>query len=158
MEVLYKSILTLAPNAKLNKNIIFHTEPTPLILAEDSILNIIGCLSIQIENLTTNGYGIIGIDFNDLIQIRNKVFFINHNKIYKLDKEKYMTLTKPIKQSRFSPELPKELPAKIYYTSSYYSLGKLVEYIAGYVPENSKLFHFIRRTEKDEKKRQLLFI
>ena len=158
MEVLYKSILTLAPNAKLNKNIIFHMEPMPLILTEDNIINIIGCLSIQIENLTKLGYGIIGIDFEDLIQIRDKVFFINPNKLYKLNQDKYMTLTKPIKQPQYSSEIPKELPAKIYYTASYYSLGKLVEEMAVYVPDNSKLFHFIRRTKKDEKKRQLLFI
>jgi hypothetical protein len=162
MEQIYRSILTIAPNAKFDKTtnkIDFHTASLPLKLEEDNIINIIGCLSIQIDNLTKNNYGIIDIDFDDLIQIRNKVFFINPNKIYKLDEKKYMTLMRPIKQQRFAPEIPKELPAKVYYTSSYYSLGKLVEALtAGYVPENSKLFHFIRRTKKDEKERQLLFI
>lgn len=148
-------------------------------LNERQILNLIKCVSKQMEYLHKNNLAFYGIGLNDILIINNDIFLIANLKyLYNLDKERNLSFYCPISKPFFSsPELIniKYLPSKIDYRTCYYSLGALIVYY--YLNINlpledevkretlleplayTKLYWFlIRCLKENNKKRILLFI
>jgi len=112
-------------------------------LNDNYITKFIYDLGYQILYLKNNNLGIKYFDINDIIVINSNIFvFINPNKIFKLVDRKDEKLyrygkvnMKVFNESEFvPPEFTKDSKDSkdskdIYYTSSFYSLAKLILYI-----------------------------
>ena len=116
------SIKNLSKTNKLNQNL----------LSETQTIQMIKCLTTQIEYLNRNNLAFYGFDKSDIIVINESIFLISSlNYLYNLDKERNITFYTPITKPFFSsPEFVslKQLPAKINYKTNYYSLGALIVY------------------------------
>ena len=148
--VLYSSILPLLRHAFYNKqkSSIFITcekisSLSDYLLENDNsltyeqVLNIIHTISIQINFLhNEKKCGFYGIDLNNIIVINDNIFLIVSDKnLLKIDRHddtnESLIIDKMIHIPLFNnPEIIKikELPAKINYKCSYYSLGLLIGY------------------------------
>lgn len=142
----------------------------------NTCISLIDCVSKQIKFLEKRNLGYYAFDIADFIVIDN-IFFVNCNssKIVPIHKS-LLEIHCWIEPSDFSsPELLSitELPGKIDYRSSYYSLGLLVVFVlmnknlssALNVGEEiacldgSKLYWFLSRClDRDPKKRHMLLI
>lgn len=102
------------------------------LLTETQTIQMIQCLTKQIEYLNRNNLAFYGFDKSDIIVINESIFLIaSLNYLYNLDKERNITFYTPIVKPFFSsPEFTslKQLPAKINYKTNYYSLGALIVY------------------------------
>ena len=109
-------------NNKINQNL----------LTEMQTIQMIKCLTTQIEYLNRNNLAFYGFDKSDIIVINENIFLIsNLNYLYNLDKERNITFYTPIPKPFFSsPEFTslRQLPAKISYKTNYYSLGAIIVY------------------------------
>lgn len=147
--ILYSSILPLLRHAFHNKqkysifitcekirslsNYLLENDKS---LTYEQVLNIIYTLSIQINFLREKKYGFYGIDLNDVIVINDDIFLIvSDENLLKMDRHddtnELLIIDKMIHIPLFNnPEIMqiKELPAKINYKSSHYSLGLLICY------------------------------
>jgi hypothetical protein len=147
-------------------------------LTNQETIKMIHDLSKQIAYLETNLLAFYGYELDDILVINEDTFFIASIKcLKKIDKTKCIYFYNPIDIPYFSnPELNEltNLPAKIDYRSSYYSLGALILfcstniYIFSELKEidtillpiyYTKWYWFLRRCFlKDCKQRILLFI
>jgi hypothetical protein len=102
------------------------------LLTEMQTIQMIKCLTTQIEYLNRNNLAFYGFDSSDIIVINENIFlFASLNYLYNLDKERNITFYTPIPKPLFSsPEFTslKQLPAKISYKTNYYSLGAIIVY------------------------------
>ena len=102
------------------------------LLTEMQTIQMIKCLTTQIEYLNRNNLGFYGFDKSDIIVINENIFLIaNINYLYNLDKERNLNFYTPITKPIFSsPEFTslKQLPAKISYKTNYYCLGSIIVY------------------------------
>ena len=109
-------------NNKINQNL----------LTEMQTIQMIKCLTTQIEYLNRNNLAFYGFDKSDIIVINENIFLIvSLNYLYNLDKERNITFYTPIPKPFFSsPEFTslRQLPAKISYKTNYYSLGAIIVY------------------------------
>jgi hypothetical protein len=107
---------------KINKNL----------LTEMQTIQMIKCLTTQIEYLNRNNLAFYGFDKSDIIVINENIFLIaSLNYLFNLDKERNITFYTPIPKPFFSsPEFTslKQLPAKISYKTNYHSLGAIIVY------------------------------
>jgi hypothetical protein len=147
-------------------------------LTNQETIKMIHDLSKQIAYLETNLLAFYGYELDDILVINEDTFFIVSIKcLKKIDKTRCIYFYNPIDIPYFSnPELNEltNLPAKIDYRSSYYSLGALILfcstniYIFSELKEidtillpiyYTKWYWFLRRCFlKDCKQRILLFI
>jgi len=119
------------------------------LLTETQTIQMIKCLTAQIEYLNRNNLAFYGFDKSDIIVINENIFLIvNINYLYNLDKERNITFYTPISKPLFSsPEFIslKQLPAKINYKTNYYSLGAIIVYF--YLGIQLSLENEIKREE-----------
>jgi hypothetical protein len=190
--ILYSSILPLLRHAFYNKqkSSIFITCEKMISLSDyllennnlltyEQVLYIIHTISIQINFLYEKKYGFYGIDLNDVIVINNNIFLIVSDKnLLKIDRHddtnELLIIDKMIHIPLFNnPEIIKikELPSKINYKSSYYSLGLLIGYClfgSDILEKNieeilesisfTKLYFFLKRCFDNLDERCLLFV
>lgn len=152
------------------------------LLTETQAIEMIQCLTRQIEYLNRNNLAFYGFDKSDIIVINESIFLITSlNYLYNIDKERNINFYTPITKPFFSsPEFLslKQLPSKISYKTNYYSLGALIIYFylgTSLSLENdtkreelesllkpiyyTKIYWFLLRCLKDNpEKRILLFI
>ena len=118
-------------------------------------------------------YTLSSISVSDIVII-DKIHFVFMNSSHVVPiVNNYISITSPLEKSEFlSPELKqlKSIPSKIYFTSCYYSLAKLVFYAlfkVNYYTDSkelkkiyySKLYFFLLRClNQDPTKRKLIFI
>ena len=189
--ILYSSILPFFRHAFHNKqksSIFITCEKISLLsdyllendnlLTYEQVLNIIHTISIQINFLYEKKYGFYGIDLNDIIVINDDIFLIaSDENLLKIDKHddtnELLIIDKMIHIPLFNnPEIiqVKELPAKINYKCSHYSLGLLISYCLfgcdslTKLEESmesisfTKLYFFLKRCFDNLDERCLLFV
>lgn len=119
----------------------------------DTLLIMTYDLSIQLKYLIDNNYTFIGYSPKNVISIDNKFIYLpNSEEILNIENEN-ITITFPFSQQDFflSPEmfLIKEIPSKIHYKTSYYSLACLLIYYLR--PEGEKEIILDKLAIKDTK-------
>jgi hypothetical protein len=142
-------------------------------------------LSLQLNYLIKKyNNTFIGYNPENLIVIDgNKFIYISNEYLLDIDEEEEITITFPFSQNDFlmSPELYniKELPAKVHYRTSYFSLGSIIVYDMDFLRDEddkpmykktinkldsspirgTKLYWLIKRClDEEPKRRSILFI
>lgn len=129
-------------------------------LTEYQTIQMIKCLTTQIEYLNRNNLAFYGFDKSDIIVINESIFLITNIKyLYNLDKERNINFYTPIVKPFFSsPEFISlhQLPAKINYKTNYYSLGALIVYFYLDIHIQSSLENESKRETNSESVETLL--
>lgn len=178
-EHLYDSIQRIMPLSRrdtLSNELMFTAEHVDYLhnyketITYSQIIKMIDCISKQLNYMNSVGYGCIGFSQEDILIINDK-YIICNPKLFLPLHNNYMFIVEPMKMPQFVSLKLTKLPTKIYYTSSYYSLGALVVFcllhktIDGNVDTiiepltNTKIFWFLKRSLHDDPhKRTLLLI
>jgi len=150
---------------------------------QDLHMNVIGCLSSQIQYLENHGLSFLGFGLKDIIVVDDHSFFIvNDEYLMSFDKDNLMIpIMNPFVKPMFSsPEVIElsKLPGKIFVDSCYYSLGALVVFclfdiylFKGNEIKNekeieavlkpialTKMYWFLKRCFTKKGKRRLLYV
>jgi len=117
--------------------------------------NLFYCMYRQITYLVENNIGISFLDLQDIKVINNEIFFFcNPNKLHYI-KNKKITVTEVYDKKH--PFLPIEfiqndtLPFTTYYTSSYYSLAKLILYCLAVDNRSNSNIDYVLHDYRDSK-------
>lgn len=142
VNILYNSIISLLPFAFIDNNneLYFKAENVSTLssfvknkkMNYEKCIHLIGCISKQIEYLTTTHFTFIGFDIQDIVVVDEHIFFVSSIQyLYPIQKNNLICFYVPFKKPYFSsPELLEliELPGSIGIKSLYYSLASLVVY------------------------------
>lgn len=133
------------------------------------------CLGIQLSVLTDYGYGLPYLTMDDIIVIDENWFLLtNLSKVIRMNKEKQLTITKPLPSEGFiAPEVKSitQLPHSVDQSCIYYSVALLCSSVYGFndiilnkefdleIIKTTPLYFFLKRClHEDPAKRTFLLI
>lgn len=138
-------------------------------LSHNACVQMIYCISKQLDELESLHKMFYGLDLNDILVINDSIFIIANPKYLMQMSDKHITFYSPFEMpSCASPELKsiQSIPTEVHFKTIYYSLGEVIVKSLGLSLKQleielsyTKMYWFLKRCfEKEPSKRSLMFI